>query len=332
MATIEKVGNKYRIRKWYKKKLYMLSLDRKPTKSEAEQLIWSIIEKGPEIGIHEDFEHVAGDYIKSKDAVISPTTQRGYKSIIRNMPESFKIKPISSISAKDIQLCVNEYSKHHSAKSVRNLNGFITAVMRSVNPNFSNTSTLPQKVQTEFYVPEDEDIQRILDHSAGTRYEIPLKLAACGFRRSEICALTAADLSDDNIITVNKAKVQDDNGRWHIKTVKTVQSARKFKISDELAELIRKKDGYIYEGSPGQINEYLQVTQKKLGIKKFSLHKMRHYFASTAREVMPDSYVEKLGGWKAGSDIMKKVYDYQKKKQTDEAQNAMLERLKKIGI
>jgi hypothetical protein len=190
--------------------------------------------------------------------------------------------------------------------------------MHSINPTFTNTSTLPQKEERDFYVPEDSDIKKILDHAAGTRYEIALWLATYGMRRSEICALTVSDLSEDNIITVNKAKVQDDDGRWHIKTVKTVQSARKFKIDDDLAELIRKKDEYVYEGSPGQINEYLQATQKKLGIEKFSLHKMRHYFASTAREVMPDSYVEKLGGWKPGSEIMKKVYDYQKKKHQEQ--------------
>lgn len=331
MATIEKInGGKFRIRKQYKGKLYTMTLDRKPTKSEADQLIWSIIEKGPEHGIHEDFEHLAGDYISSKDSVLSPATISGYKSIIRNMPESFKIKPISAISQRDIQICVNEYAKHHSAKSVRNLSGFITAVIRSVDPTFTNTASLPQKVQRDFYVPEDTDVKKILDYCAGTRYEIPLWLAAYGFRRSEVCALTAADMDKDNIITVSKAKVRDDDGHWHIKTVKTVQSARKFKVSEYVAGLIRQKDGYIYEGSPGQINEYLQSTQKKLGLPKFNLHLMRHYFASTAREVMPDSYVEKLGGWKPGSEIMKKVYDYQKKKQTEDAQNAFLDRLSKL--
>jgi hypothetical protein len=58
---------------------------------------------------------------------------------------------------------------------------------------------------------------------------------------------------------------------------------------------------------------------------------MRHYFASTAREIMPDSYVEKLGGWKPGSNIMKKVYDYQKDKQSQQAQDALNERFKKLS-
>jgi integrase len=212
------------------------------------------------------------------------------------------------------------------------MNGFISSVMKSVKPNFSSNVTLPQKEPKDFYVPEDSDIKKILDYSAGTRYEIPMWLATYGLRRSEIGALLTSDLSEDNTITVNKAKVLDKKRQWVIKTTKTVQSIRKIKVLDEVADLIRAlPDGPIYSGSLGQLNEYLQATQKKLGIPKFNFHLMRHYFASTAREIMPDSYVEKLGGWKPGSQIMKKVYDYQKDKQSQQAQDALNERFKKLS-
>jgi integrase len=307
-------------------------LERRPSKSEADKLLWSIIEENPEKGPYQEFQTAAENYIKSKDAVLSPSTINNYYSIIRNMPESFKIRPISAISQQDIQICVNEYSKAHSAKSVRNMSGFISAVMKSVKPNFSSNVTLPQKVPKDFYVPEDSDIKKILDYSVGTRYEVPMWLATYGLRRSEIGALLTSDLSEDNTITVNKAKVLDKNRQWVIKTTKTVQSIRKIKVLDEVADLIRAlPDGPIYSGSLGQLNEYLQATQKKLGIPKFNFHLMRHYFASTAREIMPDSYVEKLGGWKPGSQIMKKVYDYQKDKQSQQAQDALNERFKKLS-
>lgn len=333
MATIEKLNSgNYRISKMYKGKRYRMILERKPSKSEADKLLWSLIEENPEKGPYQEFQVAAENYIKSKDAVLSPSTINNYYSIIRNMPESFKICPISSISQQDIQICVNEYAKHHSAKSVRNMNGFISSVMKSVKPNFSSNVTLPQKEPKDFYVPEDSDIKKILDYSVGTRYIIPMWLATYGLRRSEIGALLTSDLSEDNIITVNKAKVLDKNRQWVIKTTKTVQSIRKIKVLDEVADLIRAlPDGPIYSGSLGQLNEYLQATQKKLGIPKFNLHLMRHYFASTAREIMPDSYVEKLGGWKPGSNIMKKVYDYQKDKQSQQAQDALNERFKKLS-
>lgn len=333
MATIEKLkSGSYRISKVFKGKRYRMTLDRKPSKSEADKLLWSLIEENPEKGPYKEFQNAAEDYIKSKDNVLSPSTINNYYSVLRNIPENFKIRPISAISNQDIQICVNEYSKAHSAKSVRNMSGFISAVMKSVKPNFSSNVTLPQKVPKDFYVPEDSDIKKILDYSVKSRYIIPMWLATYGLRRSEIGALLTSDLSEDNIITVNKAKVLDKNRQWVIKTTKTVQSIRKIKVLEEVADLIRAlPEGPIYTGSLGQLNEYLQATQKKLGIPRFNLHLMRHYFASTAREIMPDSYVEKLGGWKAGSQIMKKVYDYQKDKQAQEAQEALIERFKKLS-
>lgn len=333
MATIEKLkSGSYRIRKMYRGQLYTMTVERKPTKAEAERLIWALIEEEPEKSTHMTFETAALNYLKSKDSVLSPSTINGYYSILRNMPENFKIRPISAISKQDIQICVNDYTKAHSAKSVRNLTGFITPVMKSVKAGYVNTATLPQKEVKDFYVPEDTDIKKILDYSKGSRYQIPLWLATYGLRRSEICALLTTDLSENNILTVNKAKVLDKNRQWVIKVTKTERSTRKLKISEEVAEMIRElPEGPVYSGSPGQINEYLQATQKKLGIPKFNLHLMRHYFAATAREVMPDSYVEKLGGWKPGSQIMKKVYDYQKQKQTELAQDALIERLRNLG-
>ena len=333
MATIDKLkSGSYRIRKMYKGKQYTLVLDRKPTKGEAEKLIWALIEEQPEKGPYKEFQNVAEDYIKSKDNVLSPSTINNYYSVLRNIPESFKIRPISAISNNDIQICVNEYAKAHSAKSVRNMSGFISAVMKSVKPNFSSNVTLPQRVPKDFYVPEDSDIKKILDYSAGTRYEVPMWLATYGFRRSEIGALLTSDLSEDNIITVNKAKVLDKDRRWVIKTTKTVQSTRRMKVSQEVADLIRAlPEGPIYSGSLGQLNEYLQATQKKLGIPKFNFHLMRHYFASTAREIMPDGYVEKLGEWKPGSQIMKKVYDYQKEKQLEKMQDLLTKRLQNLS-
>ena len=104
------------------------------------------------------------------------------------------------------------------------------------------------------------------------------------------------------------------------------------KVSQEVADLIRAlPEGPIYSGSLGQLNEYLQATQKKLGIPKFNFHLMRHYFASTAREIMPDGYVEKLGEWKPGSQIMKKVYDYQKEKQLEKMQDLLTKRLQNLS-
>lgn len=329
MATIEKIsGTSWRISKFYNGRRYRLVLNRKPTKKEAERLIWALIEKEPEQGYYQSFEVAAQKYIESKSSILSPSTIRSYASALKNTPQFFKIKPISGISDNDIQLCINEYANGRSAKTVRNLSAFISVVMKTVRPKYTSMASLPQKIKTEFYVPEDEDVKRILNASKGTRYEIPLWLAVFGLRRSEVCALLTSDLSKDNIITVSKAKVEKSDGGYVIKTTKTVDSTRKVAISSYVADLIRElPEGEVYPYSPNQILKYLHDTQEKLGIPKFKLHALRHFFASTAREIMGDSYVEKMGGWRPGSDIMKKVYDYTKRKQEKESQEAFARKM-----
>ena len=158
----------------------------------------------------------------------------------------------------------------------------------------------------EHSIPTDSDIKRILDYARGTKFEIALTLATFGLRRSEICALTPEDL-DGNMLTVNKALVQGADKKWSVKTTKTEAGTRTIYIPDNLADLIRKQ-GYVYDGYPNSIVCYLQKVQKKLGIPKFSLHKLRHYYASMSHAIgIPDSYIMQSGGWKTDSTL-KQVY------------------------
>jgi integrase len=52
----------------------------------------------------------------------------------------------------------------------------------------------------------------------------------------------------------------------------------------------------------------LKKIQTKLGIPYFSIHKLRHYFASKMSELgIPEADILKMGGWET-DHIMKKVY------------------------
>ena len=106
----------------------------------------------------------------------------------------------------------------------------------------------PQKVKNEPYIPSDDEVIRILEYAKGTDYEIPLILACYGLRRSEICALTLEDINDD-VVSITKAKVQDEDKKWVIKTTKTTSSTREIIIPMDVADKIRQK-GYIYKGYP----------------------------------------------------------------------------------
>lgn len=56
-------------------------------------------------------------------------------------------------------------------------------------------------------IPTSGEVKLILEKATGTKYYIPLLLACYGLRRSEILALELSDLSDNNILTINKAMV-----------------------------------------------------------------------------------------------------------------------------
>lgn len=245
--------------------------------------------------------------------------------MLQNMPVAFKNKAISGITPVDVQSCLNLYASAHAAKSVRNLSGFISCVMKSQRPSFEAHPVLPKVHSPEFYVPEDSDVRAILEAIKGSKFEVPIWLAILGLRRSEICALTIDDL-DGNMLTISKGKTMGPDGEWTINTPKTRESVRTIRVPDYVADLIRAQ-GYVYDGHPNSINMYLTRLQKRLGLPHFSLHKFRHFFASTAREIMSDDYVEKLGGWRPGSPIMKKVYSYAKKKQEAAANEAYISKL-----
>lgn len=66
---------------------------------------------------------------------------------------------------------------------------------------------------------------------------------------------------------------------WVEKTTKTTSSTREIVIPMEIADKVREK-GYIYKGHPNSITRFLENTEDALGIPRFPLHKLRHYFAS----------------------------------------------------
>lgn len=304
---IEKLpSGSYRVRKMYKGITYTVTFEHKPTQKEVTQAIAAEMDKEPVKKTRLTFETAAKQYIDVKSNVLSPSSINGYESIVRNLSEKFRSKLINDITAIDIQKEINDYSFNRSAKTVRNAHGFISAVLGMFCPNTIISTTLPQKVKSAQYTPSDDDVKRILERAKGTDYEIPLLLATFGLRRSEICALTLEDL-DGNTLTINKALVVNKDKEFVIKTTKTTEGTREIYIPDYLANLIRER-GYIYQGFPGNILKYLNRTQDALGIPRFRLHALRHYYASMAHSIgIPDSYIMQAGGWKSDSTL-KRVY------------------------
>lgn len=304
---IEKIGKQYRIRKQLKGQKVTLTFDHKPDQKE---IIDALAQYDPTA--KGTFESCANGYIMSKSNVLSPSTIRGYKAVLRTMPDYFKNMPISKITQADIQTVINENAAEHSPKTTRNLHGFISAVLRQYRPTLNIYTTLPQKVEYEPYTPSEEDIKKVLDASSTKPfYHIPFQLGVMGMRRSEICALTLDDI-DGNTLTINKDLVMDDNSNWVLHTTKTTASTRKLYIPDALVKEIQNH-GSIYEGNPGSLLYGLNRYQDKLGIPRFRFHDLRHFFASYAHSMgISDADIMASGGWKS-DHTMKRVYRHEMK-------------------
>ena len=325
--TIEKNGNKWRVKQMYKGVMYRVSVDFKPTKKEAEELIRKKIAISPSHNIRDTFEECSLKYIDIKSNIISPSTIRGYKSMLKNMPASFKSLKISDITQEIIQKTVNDYAADHSAKSTHNLHGFISAVLGVYNPNMRLNTTLPQKVKYKAYTPTEEEVKKVLEEVKGTEYELPYRLGVYGLRRGEICAITSGDVKG-NILTINKSKVLDDSGKWIIKPIpKTTDSQREIYIDSDLAKMIKKK-GVAFSDHPNRLNHHLRRTLKKLDIPVFRFHDMRAYYASMAHSLgIPDAYIMANGGW-SSTNILNRVYKRAFSDKQEEVNRSIAEHLK----
>lgn len=293
---------------------YSVVVDHKPSQKEAMTLILNKIQSSPSnlSNVKGSFGALADEYISNcEKRDLSPSTIRGYVSISRNVPEWFKEMPIYKIAQSELQEVVNDYARNHSPKSARSFYGFINSVLKSKNPDFSCHIKLPNIQKKAEYEPSTDDIKRILDASVGSRYECVLRLCSLALRRGEAIAITASDLDDNNILTINKDIVVDKNGNHIIKDKpKTEDSFRRILIPASTADLIRKQ-GHAFKGNPHTINEYLHKLQDKLGIPRFRLHMMRHFaVAYLHSEGFTDSQILSYGGWAENSDVMKRVYRY----------------------
>lgn len=330
--TIEKLpSGKYRISEMVGGVRYRKTVNFRPKQAEARRIIAELVETGETSVERMTVRQAIERYMEARRAVLSPSTLYYYKRYLRQLPEGILSRQISSVTDDDLQRVISTLSAGRKPKSVKNIFGLLSATMGYFRPKFIINVKFPEAARVEPYIPTDRDIKILMMAISGSKYEIPIKLAACGLRRSEICALTADDIVGDTV-TVNKSKViSGDGGRDFVVKAggKTVESTRTVRIPEALADQI-KKQGYVYKGNPDSINPYLNRTLKRLGIPHFSLHKLRHYYASRSHSLgVPDVYILKSGGWRT-DNVMKSVYRHALKDQAEKMEAQIIAHMGKL--
>lgn len=242
-------------------------------------------------------------YIKAKEGVLSPSTVRSYYGMAKHF-SAIEKKRLRSLSTEDVQRFVS--GLFLSPKSVSNIYGLFSSACRMYAPDMRFDITLPSKRKKRFPTPSEEQV-RMLYEGADPKLRLCIALAMCGFRRGEICALRYEDI-DGKTVHVHADMVKDKDSRWVYKeTPKELESDRFFILPDFVADLIGDGEGFIVKWSPDSITKRFIDLRRSLGL-SVRFHDLRHFFASIGAEIMPDYYLEDMGGWARGSRVMKSVY------------------------
>lgn len=326
---IEKRGKTFRVSKQLNGVRYNLSFDHSPTKKEVKQALEEEANKVKGIASIKRgffFADALEEYIKLKE-LLSPSTIAGYRKIQRNIPEWFMELKLKNITNTELQLVINEIAKTRSPKTTHNYFGLIGAVIRYYNDDLRIKITLPAKVKNEIYLPTDEEVKILFQEAINTRYYVPLLLAAYGLRRSEILALSMDDVKDDFIL-VHASVVRDEHNKYvHKDSNKTFESSRRVYVPEHVIDEIRKRG--LYTGAPTSINDYINSVCKRNYINHFTLHALRHFFATKMSAILPEADVMALGGW-SNPSVMKERYRHAQVDRTLEMQAKIREAYKDI--
>lgn len=284
-----------------------------PTKQEAEQAAAKFSGTSDrmervDLTVSEAIE----GYINAKEGVLSPSTVRGYRRMLRNNFDRIGHLKIRKLTTAIVQTFVSDLSKEMSAKSVKNVYGLLTAGIALYMPDKSFKVKLPTRPKKRLQAISDDSVM-VLYNSAPRWLKICIGLAAFGgLRRGEISALKYGDISD-GIVHVHADMIQDSSGAYHYKEMpKTLDSVRYVPLPADLVDLIGTGDheDFIIDRYTGSITAQFEALRDKCGV-DLRFHDLRHFFASTGAFLIPRLYLAHVGGWANSSKCMEDYYEHE---------------------
>lgn len=250
-------------------------------------------------------------FIKARAAAVSPSTLRGYKSSRRSSYARIEAVPLSSVDSRTVQDWLDDFKRGRSPKTVANNYMLLQSALTMFRPSLKLRVILPQRQQAELFTPTDADIKKLLASFSGSDMEKCVILAAFGtLRRSEICALTRADVNE-NFISVNKALVYD-GAQYVVKCPKTASSARVVELPQEVIKTLlsgtERAEDRLVNLTPNAISVAFHKAVKRAGLPPFRFHDLRAYSASIRHALgIPTKYIMSDGGWNSPA-VLDRVY------------------------
>lgn len=271
-------------------------------------------------------------YNESRAHVISPATLRTYTGYAEKKLKDKWDYPISKITSEDMQKWIDEWSINRSPKTVRNIHGYVQAVLLFFGCGKDLKVTLPQKKPYDYHIVTDEEVKALLRHTEGTELGIAIALAAfIPARRSEICALTNEDIDRQKCtVKISKAIVRSKDREWITKSIpKTFVSNRTVDIPKSIVDKIPDKPGRIINASPSQIEDRFKRAKRTLHL-DFRFHDLRHYGATFLHaEGIPDKYIMQRGGW-SSVETLQRIYTHCMPQKMNEASDTVVNKFNSL--
>lgn len=260
-------------------------------------------------------------YMEAK-ALLSPSTLCGYESIRKTHFADWQYKKLKDLTQELIQKKISELSRDHSPKTVRNVHGFISGVLSLYMPAFRLSTFLPENRGEGRPIPTEQEFQAFLRQIEGDPLEIYVLLAAGSLRRSEIAAVTEEDVLSVGV-RVNKSIVKGQDGKYHQKRPKTRASERVVPFPPEILAKFRVFG--FPPTDPGKISRMFDAAISVSGLPRFTLHSLRHYYASVMHFYgVPDKYIMLFGGWSTDT-VLKSVYQHAMKDKIQEESGVVID-------
>lgn len=237
-------------------------------------------------------------YINENDAVLSPSTIRGYNTILNNAFKAYMDKPVSKINWQEM---VNTEAKQKSkgAKTVKNEWSLVSTALKARQIEFT-TPTLPKRKKVERKFLDYKQIETFYEGIKDTDIELPCLLALHSLRKSEILALDAKDIDRKAFkIHVHGAVVRNQYGEWVRKeTNKTDASTRDIPIVMVRLVEIAPTEGPVIEHYYDKLYEKINKVCRDKGLPEVGVHGLRHSFCSLAYHLNWKMMTTmKVGGW-----------------------------------
>lgn len=270
-------------------------------------------------------EEAVENYISSKEKILSPTTVKAYRSMLRNGFKKIANIRVNALTNKTVQSWINDLSEKLSAKSLANHYGLFSSSMSALKMSFN--VRLPQRKIYNAVIPSDDEVKRIIEHFVNANdidMANAVRLAAYGtLRRSEVCGLRKDAVDRVNsVIHVMRVEVINTDGDIILKEVpKTSSSDRFVTMPPDIISALPDVEKPV-NLSPSQITMRFMYAVQDLGLNGIRFHDLRHYAASMMHAMgIPDAYIMKRGGWETDSTL-KRIYrgtmdDYERKYTND---------------